>query len=245
MCIFGYFFSLRPTFEKKEKIYLKFQYLKKQLNSQLLITSKYSNYREKIKKLNQFDLCLQQKKFWTADSSKKINFSNILQMEINLSGTNKNIFKFINETIALNRVVLINSFRWSFFNSLTKNINRNILISLNFYICNYKKLILDLSKINRLAAKSLIDNSNLTKFSLNKIVMLGSLSADNGQNWGFVGLPNKQICKVKLGDYLGLEQGLVIGIYTTKIIIKNNNNLEKIINILNKPKKLFYDKNFT
>ena len=75
--------------------------------------------------------------------------------------------------------------------------------------------------------------------------MLGSLSANNGQNWGFVGLPNKQICKVKLGDYLGLEQGLVIGIYTTKIIIKNNNNLEKIINILNKPKKIFYVKNFT
>lgn len=245
MCIFGYFFSLRSTLEKKEKIYLKLQYLKKQLNSQLLIASKYSNYHEKIKKLNQFDLCLQQKKFWTGDSSKKINFSNILPIEINLSGTNKNIFKFINETIALNRIVLINSFRWSFFNSLTKNINRNILISLNFYACNNKKLILDLSKINKLVTKSLVENGNLTKFSLDKIVMLGSLSTTKGQNWGFVRLPNKQICRIKLGDYLGLEQGLVIGIYATKIIIKNNNNLEKIINLLNKPKRLFHVKNFT
>lgn len=188
---------------------------------------------------------MQQKNFWAGDSSNKINFSNLLQMKINLSGTNKNIFKFISETVALNKIILIKGFRWSFFNSLTKNINQNIIISLNFYICNYKKLILNLSKINRLAAKFLIENSNLTKFSLDKIVMLGSLSADKEQNWGFVRLPNKQICKVKLGDYLGLEQGLVVGIYATKIIIKNNNNSEKIINILNKPKKLFYVKNFT
>lgn len=245
ICVLGYFFTLRSTLEKKEKIYSKFQFLKKQLNNQLLITSKYSNYKEKIKKLNQFDLCLQQMNFWSGDSSNKINFSNLLQMKINLSGTNKNILKFISEAVALNKIILINGFRWNYFNLHTTNINQNIIISLNFYICNYKKLILDLSKINKLAAKSLIDNSNLTKFSLNKIVMLGSLSANNGQNWGFVGLPNKQICKVKLGDYLGLEQGLVIGIYTTKIIIKNNNNLEKIINILNKPKKIFYVKNFT
>ena len=166
-------------------------------------------------------------------------------MEINLSGTNKNIYKFINETVALNKFILIKSFRWSFFKSLTKNLNQNIIISLIFYTCNYKKLILDLSKINRLIAKSLVENGNLTKFSLEKIVMLGFLSAGKEQNWGFVRLPNKQICRVKLGDYLGLEQGLVIGIYAPKIIIKNNNNLEKIINLLNKPKKLFYAKNFT
>ena len=56
ICVLGYFFTLRSTLEKKEKIYSKFQFLKKQLNNQLLITSKYSNYKEKIKKLNQFDL---------------------------------------------------------------------------------------------------------------------------------------------------------------------------------------------
>ena len=113
------------------------------------------------------------RKFLAGDSSKKINFSNKLQMEINLSGTNKNICKFINETVALNKFILIKSFRWNFFKSLTKNLNQNIIISLIFYTCNYKKLILDLSKINRLVAKSLVENGNLTKFSLEKIVMLG------------------------------------------------------------------------
>lgn len=245
ICILGYFFTLRSTLEKKEKIYLKSQFLKKQFNSQLLIISKYSNYQKKIKKLNQFDLCLQEKNFWAGDSSNKINFSNLLKMKINLSGTNNNIFKFINEAVALNKIILIKSFRWNFFNPITKNINQSIIIALNFYICNHKKLILDLSKINRLAAKSLIENNNITKFSLDKIVMLGSLSTAKGKNWGFVRLPNKQICKVKLGDYLGLEQGLVIGIYATKIIIKKNSNLEKILKLLNKSKSLFYVKNFT
>jgi hypothetical protein len=241
ICILGYFFVLRSTIEKKEKIYLKFQFLKKQLNNQLVITSKYSNYEGKIKKSNQLDSCLQHENFWAGDSSKRINFlsikkgnlPNILQMKINLSGTNKNIFKFINATVALNKFVLIKSFRWSFFKPLTKNLNQNIIISLRFYTCNYRKVILDLSKIKKLTAKSLVENGKLTKFSLDKIVMLGFLSAGEEQSWGFVRLPNKQICRVKLGDYLGLEQGLVVGIYATKII-----------NLLNKPKKLFYVKNF-
>lgn len=154
-------------------------------------------------------------------------------MEIYLSDTNNNFFHFIHEEIAQNKSVLIRDFRWNFFNSLTKNSSQNILILLNLYIYNYKKLILDLSKIKKLTAKSLVANGNLIKFSLGKIIMLGSLSTDKGQNWGFVRLPNKQICKVKLGDYLGLEQGLVVGIYATKIII-----------LLNKPNKIFYVKNF-
>lgn len=195
---------------------------------------------------------MQQENFWADDSSERINFlsikneklQNILQMEINFSGTINNIFNFINETVGLNKFVLIKSFRWNFFNYLTKNSTKNIIILLNLYNCNYKKLILDLSKIKRLTAQILVENGNLTKFSLDKIVMLGFLSAGKEQNWGFVRLPNKQICRVKLGDYLGLEQGLVIGIYVKKIIIKNNNNLERIINLLNKPKKLSYVKNF-
>lgn|GEM_PF-2864093 len=239
ICILGYFLILRPTIEKKEKIYVKFQFLKKQLNSQRIKISKYSNFKKKIKKVNQFD-SLQHENFWTIDlrkrihfsSTKKENLSNIINMEIYLAGTNNNIFHFINEAIAQNKPVLIKSFIWNFFNSPTKNSSNNIIILLNLYTYNYKKLILDLSKIKRLTAKSLIENRNLIKFSLNKIIMLGSLSTDKEQNWGFVRLPNKQICRVKLGDYLGLEHGLVIGIYAAKIII-----------LLNKPNKLFYVKN--
>lgn len=250
ICLSAYFTTLRSVLEKKEKIYLNFQFLKKQLTYQRALISKYSNYQEINKKLNQFYFCLQPNNFWRNSFSNKINFlsirienfPNILQIEINLSGTNKNIFKFVNEIIALNKFVTIKNFKCIFFNSITENINQNILILFKFYIFNFnnKELILDWIKKYKFTAQSFIINHNLTKFSLDKIEMVGFLSDDKKQSWGFVRLPNKKICKVELGDYLGLEQGLVIGVYSTKIIIKNNNNLKKIIILLNTSKKNFY-----
>jgi hypothetical protein len=72
--------------------------------------------------------------------------------------------------------------------------------------------------------------------------MLGFVSMNKYQNWGFVILPNKQVCKLKLGDYLGLERGIVVGTYAHEILIQDN-SLNKIIKLIMDDRKFLYAKN--
>ena len=81
-------------------------------------------------------------------------------------------------------------------------------------------------------------------YPLNKLKILGFLSNNEGQSFSLVGLPNNKIYKIILGNYLGIEQGLVIGNYPEKIVIKNKKTNE-IISLSNKLRKLVYDKNFS
>ena len=113
--ILGYFFFLRSALEKKEKIYLSLQACKKELNSQLEISSEYSHYPKKIKNIkNKFDihsdaidklilnvligqlygLFIKINKIDILPI-KKSNFSNYLQVESDFSSLDNNIFNFI------------------------------------------------------------------------------------------------------------------------------------------------------
>jgi Tfp pilus assembly protein PilP len=111
---------------------------------------------------------------------------------------------------------------------------------------NHKDRFLDFSKVikGRKSNKLLFDEEIVNEYSLKKMKMLGFMSDNNNKYFGFIGLPNKKICKISFGDYLGIEQGEVVGIYPDKIIIKNNLSKE-IISLSNKFKKLTYDKNFS
>lgn len=284
--IVGYFFSIGPILEKKQKIYLAFQASKKELNYQLEISAQYPVYQEKIKNIkNEFGIFAQQLNFWQVSRPRsnssannnhevyeisssidknssardlysndftdilnalsgqlsapgfKVNkiriiaikkaFLNSLQVESDFSDTDNNIINFLDKISRLNRFILINKFRWKLSNGLSKK--QNIIFLFKTYVkpFNTKNLITALLKIYKLDAESVFEFSNQTKFPLRKIKMLGFLSAGK-YPWGFVSLPNEQVCKLKLGDILGLERGIVIGIYAHEIFIQNN-SLDKII----------------
>jgi Tfp pilus assembly protein PilO len=305
--IVGYFFLLRSAIEKKEKIYLAFQAYKKELNSQLEISTDYSNYQKRIKKRkNKFDIYSQQLDFWQVPrpssnlgicnnhenyesngntaknlsaknmhfngaidkvilnvlsgqlsspffkinkidilSTRKKNFLNCLQVESDFSGINNNIFNFLYQVFKLNRFILIEKFRWNFFNRLPETKKQNIIFLFKIYMLhiNSKNTMLALSKINKLSAKSTSEYKDLIKYPLDKIKMLGFLSTGKNLDLGFVALPNKQIFKVQLGDQLGLERGLVIGIYDRQIFILNG-NLKKIIKLSMDKREFSYVKKF-
>lgn len=259
--IVGYFFYLRPALEEKKKIYLGFQFFKNEINSQLKISEKYLIYQEKIKNIkSKFDIhdnedidktILKVLIGQLVDPALKINkirvlpvekeFLNSLQVESDLSSDNTNIINFLDKISRLNKFIVINKFRWKFSNGLKK---QDIFLSFKIYAqtLNRKNLISSLMSINKIDAKSLSEFSNLSKYPIKKIKMLGFLSDGKYQTWGFVALPNKQICKLNLGDTLGLERGIVIGIFSHEIFIKNN-NLDKIIKLEMSERKLPYVKN--
>jgi Tfp pilus assembly protein PilO len=250
ICILGYFCYIQTAIKKKEKIYLSFQFFKKELNNQLEIVSNYSHYQKKIEKIkNTFDIYSDNAnksilRVLTGQlstpvfginkiriSATKKNFLNSLQVESDFSSTHDNIVDFIYQITSLNKLVLIEEFNWCLFDNLLKNHKQTINFLFKIYspYFNSKNLILALSQINKLKVKP-AKNSNLIKYPLNKIKMLGFVSTGKYQDLGFIVLPNKQICKLKLGDHIGMERGVVIGIYASKIIIQNN-RLNKIIKL--------------
>lgn len=241
--ILGFFILLRPSLEKKEKIYLSLQSFDKELNNQLKISTKYLYYMEKIKNIrNKFDInyndsidqiilnILSGQLTTPGFKINKINilsnkkqFLNSLQIESDFSNVNNiSIRDFLYQISRLNKFIVINKFKWKLLNVLSKNQKHNIVFLFKVYIQNFnsKKLISALSEINKTGTCKF---NNLTKYPLKKLKMLGFLSIGNDQNWGIVGLPNKQTCKLKLGDYVGLERALVIGAYSHEILIRDNN----------------------
>ncbi|MEN9450304.1 MAG: Pilus assembly protein PilP [Pseudomonadota bacterium] len=259
--IVGYFFYLRPALEEKKRIYLSFQFFKNEINSQLKICEKYLIYQEKLKNIkSKFDIhdndvvdkiILKVLIGQLVDPAFKINkihvlpiekkFLNSLQVEIDLSSDNTNIINFLDKISSLNKFIVINKFRWKLSNGLKK---QDIFVSFKIYgqALSRKNLISSLISINKIDAKSLSEFTNLSKYPIKKIKMLGFLSDGKYQTWGFVALPNKQICKLNLGDSLGLERGIVIGIFSHEIFIKNN-SLDKIIKLEMSERKLPYVKN--
>lgn len=263
--ILGFFIWLRPSLEKKEKIYLSLQSFDKELNNQLKISTKYLYYMEKIKNIRKkFDInyndsidqvilnILSGQLTTPGFKINKINFLsnkkqflNSLQIESDFFNANNiSIRDFLYQISRLNKLIVISKFRWKLLNVLSKNQKYNIVFLFKVYIQNFnsKKLISALSEINKTGAKSMCKFNNLTKYPLNKLKMLGFLSLGNDQNWGIVGLPNKQICKLKLGDYVGLEQALVIGAYSHEILIQDNNK-NKIFKLIMDDKKFSDVKN--
>lgn len=266
ICILGYFLYLRPSLEKKEKSYLNFKASEKELNNQLEITSEYSICQEKIKNIKkQFDIYYKDSidktilnvlngklatpffkinKIHILTIKNKKDFLNYLKVESHFFSVNNNIFNFLYLISRLKKLIIIENFKWIFFNVLQKNQRQEIIFSFKIYApyLNSKNLILVLSKINKPDAKFTSEKNNLSKYSLSKIKMLGFLAAYKDRNWGLVVLPNKQVCKLKLGDYLGLERGIVIGAYAHEILIQDN-SLNKIIKLIMDDRKFLYAKN--
>lgn len=172
------------------------------------------------------------------------NFLSYLKIESNFSSTNNNIINFIYAVGRLGKFVCIESLRWDILNNLSSSEKQNIVFLFKIYTLNFsnKNLILELSKNIKLD-KTEKERDVLIKFPLNKINMIGYWSDNKMKNLGFVSLPNEQIFKIQLGDQLGLERGLVIGIYEQQIFILNE-NFQKIIKLSMKNRKFSYVKNF-
>jgi Tfp pilus assembly protein PilO len=259
----GYFFCLRAKLEIRENCYLSLLALEKELNKQIKISSG-PNYREEIKNLkNKFDIFVNDqldKLIFQILSGQlispvfdfyKINFLSIknkeflisLQGENDLSSTN-NLINFLNIIARLDKFILIENFRWNILSSLLDPKKQNIffLFRLYSFYSENKNLILALSKTTKIKQKCILKKA-LMKFPLNKIKMIGYYSYNKVKNFGFVLLPNKEIFKVQLGDQLGLDRDLVIGINDQQIFILNK-NFDKIIRLSIESRKLTYVKNF-
>lgn len=254
--IFGYFFCLQPKLEKKKNCHFNLLTLEKKLNAQTKISSKYSSYRSKIENLKkQFDMHIYEQvgkiisPVWNRQLISSIENKNIislLKVEISFFNTKNNITHFLSAIGRVDKFIFIKNFKWNTFNSLSKSQKQNIVFLFKIYMLNFSKknLISAASKIIKLNHKTESKKDSLIRFPLNKIQMIGYYSENKIKNLGFVSLPNKQVCKVQLGDQLGLERGLVIGIYDRKIFILNK-NFQKIIKLSIGKWKFSYVKNFT
>jgi hypothetical protein len=164
---------------------------------------------------------------------KKINFANGYKINFYLSGFFDNL-NFINEIDKLKKNIIIQSFKMQLPINLKKNfIENNIFLSIYLIPCFDKKSPFKLLTLNKKYSISVPEKGILTKFPLNEIKLLGFLSDNKNKTFELIGLPNKKICKIMLGSYLGIEQALVIGIYPEKVIILNNKSNE-IMSLSNK-----------
>lgn len=260
----GYFFCLRPKLEMRKNSYLNLLSLEKELNTKTKISSGYCSYRSKIEILkNKLDIHIHErvdkiisilsgqliKPFFEIRkiniiAIKNKNFFNYLKIESNLSNTNNNIINFLYAVNRLEKFICIENFRWDILSDLSNSQKQNIVFLFKIYTLNFSKknLILAFSKIKKINTKTERDRDILIKFPLNKIKMIGYWS-DNKINLGFVSLPNKQIFRIQLGEQLGLERGLVIGIYDQQMFILNE-HFQKIIKLPMEKRKFSCVKNF-
>jgi Tfp pilus assembly protein PilP len=132
---------------------------------------------------------------------------------------------------------LLENFSWNFSNTISANSVVKKEIELLFHVYYYgddaSNFNLSVSNLNRIIAKNLspLQENILTKYPLSRFKMVGFLSKDDGErNWGFIKLPNSQIYKLKLGDSIGLERGLVMAINSKKIFVQSR-ELNKIIEL--------------
>ncbi len=262
----GYFFCLRSKFEIKKNSYLNLLESEKELNKKTKISSSYYSYRTKIENLkNKFDMHIHERidkiipsilsgqltdPFFSINkiniiSIENKNFLSSLKIKSNFSSTKNNIINFLYAMSRLEKFICIENFKWDILNHLSSTKKQNIVFSFKIYTLNFsaKNLILALSKIIKLNIEAEQEKGILIKFPLNEINMIGYWSDNKMKNFGFVSLPNKQIFKLQLGDQLGLERGLIIGIYTQKMFILNE-NFQKIIKLSMKNRKFSYVENF-
>jgi Tfp pilus assembly protein PilO len=240
----GYFFYLKSILQNKKTIFLQLILLEKKLKEQQLIVSEYFNYRKKVNILKDKFNYLNPKNNiilfmingqLLSDSFRvnDIKISSIkkkvilieVRIKNDLTGANDNIIELLYQIANLKCCILLENFRWNFFNSMFKDSSSNKEIFLYFKIVSLdldrENFLFEMSQFNRVHIKNLSVN-NLEKYSLNNLKMIGALSVDKKKNWGLIKLPTNQICKVQLGDEIGLEHGLVIAIHPKEIFIQNN-----------------------
>jgi hypothetical protein len=248
--VLGYFFCLRGHLEIREKEYLNLLALKKKSNEQLKIAVGPS-YQKEVKNLkDKFDI-------YVNDQIDK-HVSHILSGQlisptieidknllISLKGKNyllktSDFIQFLNSIASINKFILLKRFKWSILNIFPYFKRKNIFFLFKVYSFNTSRenLILALSK-KKLNIKFTLEKDVLLQYSLKKIKMIGFYAYNEIKKIGFIQLPNKKIYKIQLGDLLGKEQGLVIGIYDKNIFILNK-NFKKITRLSIDNRELVY-----
>lgn len=162
---------------------------------------------------------------------RKINFFNSYKINFSIYNNSKKNLNLMNEIVAFKENIIIQGFKSLLPIYQEKYFAKNsIFLSIYLIPCFEKnKSIFELFKINKKYIISVLGKDILTKYPLNQIKYLGFLSDNKNQTFGIIGLPNKKICKIMLGSYLGIEQALVIGIYPEKIIITDKKSNKIIV----------------
>ncbi len=261
----GYFFYLKLLLVKKNSIYSQLKYLERKIKEQQSILVGNSASKEEMSELKKRYLFtdnysntilllltgqLLAQNFTIKDlkilSVKKKKFLHEIWFKICLLSTNHNVTEFLYQIENLQYLILLENFRWNFFDAISASSTAQKEIEFLFHVYYYATetdiFNLGVSNLNRMRAKdsSLFKKNILTKYPLNALKMVGFLSEDYGEhNWGLIKLPNTQIYKLELGDSIGLEQGLVMAINPKKIFVQRN-DLNKIIELSMETRKFRY-----
>jgi len=251
----GYFFYLKSVLVKKNDIYSQLKYLERKIKKQQSILEEYSVCQKKMGELKKRCIFyndnysntilllltgqLLTQNFTIKDlkilAIKKKKFLHEIWFKVCLLNVNNNITEFLYQIENLQYLILLENFRWNFFDALSVSSTAQKQIEFLFHVYYYATEIdifnLGVSNLNKISAKdsSLFKKNILTKYPLNTLKMVGFLSEDHSErNWGLIRLPNTQIYKLELGDSIGLEQGLVMAITPKKIFVQRK-DLNKII----------------
>jgi Tfp pilus assembly protein PilO len=253
----GYFFYLKSILVKKNDIYSQLKYLEMKIKKQQSILEECSVCQKKMGELKKRCLFyndnysntilllltgqLLTQNFTIKDlkilAIKKKKFLHEIWFKVRLLNVNNNITEFLYQIENLQYLILLENFRWNFFDALSASSTAQKEIEFLFHVYYYATEIdifnLGVSNLNKISAKysSLFKKNILIKYPLNTLKMVGFLSEDHGErNWGLIRLPNTQIYKLELGDSIGLEQGLVMAITPKKIFVQRK-DLNKIIEL--------------
>ncbi|MFM2322227.1 MAG: type pilus biosis protein PilP [Pseudomonadota bacterium] len=253
----GYFFCLKSLLIEKNNIYSQVKQLEIKIKEQRNILSEYafrqreisaikkryvfytSNYSHIILLLLTGQLLA--RNFTIKElkilSVQKEKFFYEIWFKVCLLSNNINISEFLYQIENLQYIILLENFSWNFSNTISANSVVKKEIELLFHVYYYgddpSNFNLAVSNLNRIIAKNLstLQENILTQYPLSRFKMVGFLSKDDGErNWGFIKLPNSQIYKLKLGDSIGLERGLVMAINSKKIFVQIR-ELNKIIEL--------------
>lgn len=163
---------------------------------------------------------------------RKIFFPNTYKIDFSIYCFLSNCFNFLNQVVKLKNFIIIQNFNLKYLKNVTQHCKQNIIFSLIVtmpYETNLKNI------------KFISKQTIATKYPLSKIKFYGFLSDNVDHTLGLIGFPNRKICKITLGNYLGIDRGLVIGIFPEKIIIKENKSNE-LVSLSNQLRKIAYDK---
>ncbi|EDP46899.1 hypothetical protein RICGR_1206 [Rickettsiella grylli] len=246
---FAYHYTLQPLFKEKENANLKLKDLNQKLNKkyyEVINFYKNNNVNEINKKINSFfnqdnsNYILKEMVnpllISLPSYSNQVNilspncFLKIIEIQSNFSSHFNNIVRFLNKISKSNSPLILKNFKWVFSSEKPNANNHGIHFFISGYVPYFNKALKILDKKYKPVYKNNFPSKNrLIKFPLQKIKLIGFLSKNNNK-FALVKLVDNQVCKVKIGDYLGVEHYTVVGIYNGEIFIQDK-NLKKIKSI--------------
>lgn len=264
--ILGYKYTLRTLFEEEEKIVLSLNNLNQELIETYKVIEFYKNNPiNRNKKINLFfnqdnasyisriivnKLLLPY--FYSDEinisSPKENRFLNVIEVRNALLTSFDEIIMFLNKISKLNEFITLKSFKWIFPSTASSaqkhDINFSLIVYTPYVRENYFMSVFD-KQYGSYNKFRLPRKNNLLISNLDAIKFIGFLSKGKKDKFGLVKLENDNVFKVKIGDYLGLEQHTIIGIYNDEIFIQDKNlNKIKVIALKMENKKLSNVKRF-